>query len=132
MATTFNIPLTSLTVGPHNFGPASVADSDTLAVITIDRTVTNHSVQGLNAQPATTTIQVTISQSNDGGTTWNELDDDTMTGGIEIFRGVQQNTTDLGVEFWPGTSRLVRATLVVAGASVAIAGTIATSGLGSP
>jgi len=62
MAGTFNIPLTTLPPGVHNFpasGGAAIADSDSLAVLTIDRTVPG----GLNVRPGTGRLaraQVTV------------------------------------------------------------------------
>jgi len=51
MAGTLTIPLATLGVGAHVFGPAAAADSDHGVLLSIDRTVTN----GFNSQPASTT-----------------------------------------------------------------------------
>jgi hypothetical protein len=126
MAGTFNIPLTTLVPGVHNFpasGGAAVADSDSLALLTIDRTVPG----GLNAVPAVS-FEVSVYQSNDGGATWQFLASAGGSGGISIMHGGQQvNSNDIGVSLWPGTSRLVRASVTITGASVAVAGTLAIS-----
>lgn len=127
MATTFTIPLTALTVGSHDFGPATAADTESLIVLNIDRTVSKGAVQGLNGQPATTTITLETFQSNDGGVTWQNLADNTIVGGIFTKGGAQINTDQIGTELNPGTGRQVKATVVVAGASVAVAGTLVTS-----
>jgi hypothetical protein len=127
MAGTFTIPLTTVTVGSHDFGPALAADGDSLILLNIDRTVVNHGVQGLNGQPATTTVSLATFQSGDGGVTWQGLAENVVTGGIFTKGGTQINTDQIGTELNPGTGRQVRATVVVAGASVAVAGSLTTS-----
>lgn len=127
MAGTLNIPLTTLTVGEHTFPPTggtAVADTDTLVRLSIDRTVTN----GFNSQPATTQALIYVYQSNDGGTTWAWIGGDQMTGGIYTSSKTGQENTDyIEVGLNPGTGRLVRGTVTVSGASVAVAGTLTTS-----
>lgn len=123
MATTFPIPLTTLTVGSHDFGPTSVADGDTLAAIMIDRTVPG----GFNSLTAATQMVITIYQSNDSGATWNELAEATVPGGVYVKNGVTAATSGVGVHFWPGTGRLVKGNLTVTGTSVAVQGTITAS-----
>jgi hypothetical protein len=125
--TTVTIPLTTVTVGTHNFGPAPIADTDTAITLSIDRTVKNGPVQGFNGQPATTTAQIETFQSNDGGATWQNLADNTITGGIFTKGGVQINTDHVITQLNPGTSRQVQATVIVSGASVAVAGSLTTS-----
>ena len=122
MPTTLTIPLTTLTVGTRTFGPATLADTDTLVILTIDRTVTG----GFNSQPATTTARISIEQSNDGGTTWDELAATTFFGGVlTMHGGLPVNSNDVGVFLWPGTGRKGRAVVTIAGASVAVAGSLA-------
>ena len=124
MAGTTNIPLTTLAVGSHDFGPAAIADSDISVKLVIDRTVPN----GLNSQPATTVISVALAQSNDGGVTWQNL---ASGGGIEGGSYIGKTGTTitqstLFTYFAVGVSRQVKATVTVAGAPVAVAGTVTT------
>ena len=123
MPVTVTIPLTTLTVGGHDFGPATAPDGDSLITINIDRTVVN----GLNAQPATTQITLESFQSNDGGVTWQNLAVNTVTGGLLPAKGGGSVLTDqLGTTLNPGTGRRVRATVTVAGSGVAVAGSLVT------
>lgn len=121
MATTINIPLTTLQPGSRVFGPASLADSDTLAVLTIDRTPAN----GFNSLDSGTTADIMFEQSNDSGATWIMLTEATFTGGIFIRRGVQVDTDDCGAFLRPGTSRQGRGTVTIAGTAVAVQGSLA-------
>ena len=127
MAGTLTIPLTTLTVGQHTFpatGGAAVADTDTLVRLSIDRTVAG----GFNSQPATTTALIYTYLSNDGGATWQWIAGDQVTGGVYTSpKTGQENTDYVEVNLLPGTGRLVRATVTVSGASVAVAGTLTTS-----
>ena len=94
--------------------------------LTIDRTVTN----GFNSQPATTTLNATLFQSSDGGTTWQSLAAfGPVVGGSNISSktGVLITTDTLFTEFNPGTGRLARMTFTVSGASVAVGGTLTTA-----
>ena len=122
MPVTLTIPLTTLATGTRTFGPATLADTDTLVILTIDRTVTG----GFNSQPATTTARISIEQSNDGGSTWDELASTTFVGGVYTMHGgLPVNSNDVGVFLWPGTGRRGRAVVTIAGASVAVAGSLA-------
>jgi hypothetical protein len=125
MAGTTPIALTVLAPGTHEFGPAPLADTDTHALLTIDRTVTSGGTQGFNGQPATTTCQIAIYQSSNGGTTWDLLEQAGFTGGTVVRRGTEIDETDIGVNLWPGTGRQARAEVVIAGAPVAVQGTLA-------
>jgi hypothetical protein len=129
MATTVSIPLTVLSVGTHDFGPAAVADTDTQAVLTVDRTVSKGNVQGFNNQPSTTTADIQIYQSNDGGATWQLLIDGLMVGGTfnNAKTGQVATTSSVTIDFNPGTSRQAKASIVVSGASVAVSGSLTTS-----
>lgn len=130
MATTFPIPLTTLTVGAHTFGPATIADTDTSVTFSIDRTVAG----GLNSLTAASTLALQGEMSTDGGVTWHAVDSaagtDThwsTTGGV--FTG-RNGTVTTSSGTWPlaaGTSRRLRATVTVSGpSSIAVAGSIAT------
>lgn len=122
MASTTNIPLTTLAVGSRDFGPASVADADTAVTLSLDRTVAG----GLNATPAAQ-VNIEILQSNDGGATWKMIASAVANGGLIIGRGGTDITvSSIGTTWDPGTSRLAKATVVVTGASVAVAGTLTT------
>jgi len=119
---TFTIPLTTVAVGTRTFGPATLADTDTLVTLTIDRTVTG----GFNSQPASTTARISIEQSNDGGSTWNELAATTFFGGVlTMHGGLPVNSNDVGVFLFPGTGRRGRAVVTITGAAVAVAGSLA-------
>lgn len=131
MAGTITIPLATLNPahGPYTFGPAGVAAADSLIVLTIDRTVTN----GFNSQPAATTAEITAEQSSDGGATWFLAVAGTVAGG-QYFRappprgdGSLITASSIQVNLYPGASRLVRAAIVVSGASVAVAGSLTVS-----
>ena len=56
---TLTIPLTALNDGVRHFGPATIADADKSAVLTLDRTVTG----GLNSLTAATALEVSVDQS---------------------------------------------------------------------
>jgi hypothetical protein len=126
MAGTFNIPLTTLPPGVHNFpasGGAAIADSDSLAVLTIDRTVPG----GLNVTPGAS-YEIAVYQSNDAGASWQFLASAGDAGGIITNpRLGQVNSNVIGVSLWPGTGRLARAQVTVTGTAVAVAGTLTVS-----
>jgi hypothetical protein len=125
MAGTLTIPLATLTVGVHEFGPADVANADSLIRLSIDRTVAN----GFNAAPATTVALIYVFQSDDGGVTWTWIAGDQVTGGIYISpkTGLEEDTDYVEVNLNPGTGRQAKAQVTVSGASVAVAGTLTTS-----
>ena len=125
MAGTVNIPLSTLAVGTHVFGPAAVADADKQALLTIDRTVTG----GLNSLTPATGIQIIVDQSNDGGATWTQICSAPVTGGFTTSANhpVPPGTSSVGATFQPGTSRQARAQVTVTGTSVAVQGTLVTS-----
>jgi len=127
MAGTIQIPLTTLTIGPHVFGPATIVPGDKQAILTVDRTVTG----GLNATPAAH-IDLILDFSNDGGTTWPTqvkagfeggqlFIPDKVTGNpiLRTIADVRLNGLEQ-VQNWR-----VRATVTVSGASVAVAGSLA-------
>jgi hypothetical protein len=124
--TTISIPLTSLSVGLHDFGPAAIADGLTTSNLSVDRTVAG----GLDSLTPASTLQVQIMQSNDGGATWTMIVGAGAAGGV--FRWTDKNgvvhqatTFTCGDGFLPGTGRLVKATVTVAGpSSIAVQGTL--------
>jgi hypothetical protein len=120
MATTFNIPLTTLTVGTHDFGPAVVNDADSVITLNIDRTPAN----GFNSKTTATTCHISIFLSTDGGNTWNELASTDFTGGIASNHAGQINENDVGVFLQPGTGRQTRGEVVIGGTSVAVQGSL--------
>jgi hypothetical protein len=124
MAGTLTIPRTVLAPGTYDFpatGGQPVADADTSALLTIDRTVTG----GLNTAPAATTYTIAIWQSGDGGTTWDQTCAAGDSGGVRTTNAGPVTANTLAVALWPGTGRLARARVVIAGGSVAVAGTLA-------
>jgi len=124
MAGTTNIPLTTLAPGTYSFGPAALADTDSQAVLTVDRTPAG----GLNSAPVTTTVQIIVQQSDDGGATWVQRVAYTLSGG-SYAKGANPPVTTSGCvcNFQPATGREVRAQVVVAGASIAVAGSLVIS-----
>lgn len=132
MTSTFTIPATTLPLGGTNLGPASVPDADSTVTLILDRTASKGNVQGFNSQPGTTQMMVQLSQSNDGGTTWQPLAAmGPVIGGTFTMDKTGTTVTitseKLFTEFNPGTGRRARATVTVSGASVAVAGTLTTA-----
>lgn len=122
------IPLTALVPGTHSFGPASVSDDVRQATISVDRTVSRPNADGLNAQPASTRVELTVLQSDDGGASWQLRASAGLIGGLYPANqaGDPYLISDVQVELSPGAARRVRADVVVTGAArVAIAGTLA-------
>lgn len=127
---TMTIPLTTLQPGVRDFGPASVQDTDTSIVLTIDRTVVN----GLNATPAAQ-LSIAAMISRDGGATWTLVAGATLPGGqipqVPPPRGpggfYTQNVLTVGLDQFPGTGRRIKATLTATGSAVAVAGTLTTA-----
>lgn len=123
MATTIPIPTTTLAVGPHDYGPAPIADNLKQATITIDRTVAG----GLNATPSAS-IDLSVFVSSDGGATWQGATTGNCQGGIwPAPKGGQWNSIALTFQFGGGTNRQVKGTVVVNGQSVAVGGSIVVS-----
>jgi len=126
MAGTLTIPLATLGVGAHVFGPAAAADSDHGVLLSIDRTVTN----GFNSQPASTTAGYRADQSPDGGATWVLVAGGTIGGGVLAAvppprgPGGTVAASTVSADMAPGTGRQVRAVVTVSGAPVAVAGTL--------
>lgn len=126
MALTLDIPVQTLPVGSQTFGPATVPDDLTSATLTIDRTVSRGGVDGLNAQPATTTVDIIIEESDDGGTTWALRAGAGLIGGIYVSNeaGDPYLFSNVTVDLNQATGRQVRAVVVVGGARVAVAGNL--------
>jgi hypothetical protein len=133
MSFTLPIPQTTLDPahGPYLFPPTggqSVADSDTLIVLSVDRTVTG----GFNATPGCS-VEIKAEQSNDGGATWFLAVAADVPGGIinssqpPKGTGLPITTSLVRVSVYPGTGRLLRATLTPSGAPVVVAGTLTVS-----
>jgi hypothetical protein len=122
--TTFTIPQATLPVGSRNFpNSGGVAVADTLSTITIvnDRTISG----GMNSQPSSTTLTLEVDQSNDGGASWRQLGFGTFVGGTWTTKtGGTISQDNFFTWLFPGTSRQVRATVTVAGASVAVSGSV--------
>ena len=123
MAGTITIPLMTLQIGTTEFGPASVADTDINAVLSIDRTVAN----GFNSKTASTTCQISIFQSDDAGATWYMLASAGFPGGVYTNHAGQVNFSGCSVFYQSGTSRLARAEVIIGGTSVAVQGTLTVS-----
>ena len=125
MADVITIPLTTIPVGDTITPSISVADTDTMITVEIDRTV----VGGFNALTPATILWMTPYQSNDGGATWQVRSSGGMTGGVYTNRSTGTTETFSGVEtgLLPGTGRRVRAVLTVTGSSVAVQGTVTAS-----
>lgn len=124
MATTIPIPLTTLSVGTHDFGPAAVADNLATATLSIDRTVAG----GFNATPAAQ-ASIQVNQSNDGGTTFIFDGGGAMAGGgiTNPRTGLPFTASSVTIPLAPGTGRQVKATVVVSGSSVAVSGSLTVS-----
>lgn len=125
MAATLNIPLTSLPPGNYRFpasGGQAVADTDSAITLTIDRTVAG----GLNAVTSAVTIAIQAYQADASGT--RQLGGATGVGGtIQMDRGGVETTFGYEQGLFPGTGRQVYAQVQVAGGTVAVQGTVASS-----
>lgn len=120
---TLNIPRIVLSPGAREFGPVNVLGSESLAVLTIDRTVNG----GLNSVTTSTIIQMNVEQSNDNGIIWIELASTNIMGGIyTIHAGLPGDENTVGVWLLSGNNRQVRSTVTVTGpSSVAVRGSLA-------
>lgn len=126
MPGTLTIALAILQPGSFTFGPAPLADTDSIVTLTISRDVTSGGTSGFNGQPAAVTAVISIDQSADGGETWEEIAFATIVGGTyTIHGGLPKNTDDVGTYLRPGTGRQGRATVVLTGAPVAVQGSLA-------
>lgn len=127
MAGTTQIPLTTLAPGTYHYGPAALADSDTYAQLTIDRTVTG----GFNSLTSATQAAIEVDVSLDGGNTWEQQAAISFLGGIFTQKPSQGGGTlaanGFTVSLPPGTNRQARATVIISGTSVAVAGSLVIS-----
>jgi len=128
VAGTFTIPLTTLPDGVRTFGPVNVADADTEAVLTVDRTPAG----GLNSLTAATSIALQVEQSNDGGTSWFLAVGGMIIGGQFFNTGPRGDGSlitqgSVSVPAYPGTGRQARVRMTVTGGSFAIAATLTIS-----
>lgn len=128
MASTFTVPLTSLPPGTYHFpnaGGSPIADGDTFIDLNIDRTVAG----GLNALTAAATIQINVYQSDDGGNIFYSLAGGGLTGGLYPNPKTGGNFTNSIVRTFlnpTGSGRVARAEIIVAGATIAVAGVLTT------
>lgn len=124
MAGTLTIPQTTLQPGTRSFGPAAIADADKHVVLTVDRSLAG----GLTATPAAR-VRLVIEQSNDAGATWELLALADLDGGTVLNLKTGQVATSQRVftDWDSGTGRQARATIVVTGAAVTVAGSLVTS-----
>jgi hypothetical protein len=126
MAGTLTIPLTDLAQGTYKFpanGGFALADGDTWATLTIDRTVAG----GLNSLDASVQLGIEIDRSDDGGNTWYMIALTTMSGGVYQTKWGQLNSNQLAVSLGAGTGRQGRASVTVSGATTGVAGTFVLS-----
>lgn len=118
--TVVTIPLTTIPVGSHDFGPSAISNTISTVEIDIDRTVAG----GLNSQPATTQLTLSLFQSPDSGVTWNPLTSGICIGGIIVNRDGTITTNDVGGSLTPGNGREIKGNITVTGSSVAVSGEI--------
>ena len=127
MATVLNIPLTTLAVGAHTFGPTSAAGFQTLDLL-INRTVGSFS---LNSQPATTTVDAEVDVSTDGGASWHLAFSGHAVGGTYVNDETGQTfttteiTQSLPSVLPPGAQ--ARAVVTVGGSQVSVSGSMTLS-----
>lgn len=124
MSFTLTIPLTTLTVGAHDFGPYTVQPADNQVTLTVDRTVTG----GLDATPSTE-IDITVNKSADG-VSWALFISGHVLGGIQTFTDkqgvVHQYTASLvGARLDQVHGDILKATVTVQNVPVAVAGSLA-------
>ena len=118
------IPLTTLSVGSHEYGPANMNPNETLVNLSIDRTVAG----GFNEAPASTVALIYIWLSTDGGNTWLWVAGDQMTGGTYTSPKTGLEVTDyVELDMPTGPGKRVKAVITVFGAAVAMAGSLTTS-----
>jgi len=123
--TTITVPPTSLPVGDSVFG-GSLDDVDNQIAITVDRTPAG----GLNALTADSTVAFAIAVSYDSGATYDlQGSGGPWEGGTVLDKhGNPFLSMALLTSIEPGTGRLARLTVTVAGPSaVVVAGSIVTS-----
>jgi len=125
MPFSLNIPNGIRQVGSQTFGPAALADADSVMRVTLDRT----SNGGLNATPAAH-VAALFQQQIPGDTTWYTVGTATFDGGIRTDPEMGQLDTDyLEVTLiYPGSpNRAVQCVLTVSGAPVRLSGSVTVS-----
>lgn len=94
-------------------------------LLTVDRTVAG----GLNSLDQTTTLEVDVNSSSDGGNTFQNEASFTTTGGTFVGRGGTLNTNVLAVEGLGGQGTVVQIVTTVGGPSaIVVSGSIALTG----
>jgi len=125
MPLSLNIPNGIRQVGSQTFGPATLADGDSVMRVELDRT----SNGGLNATPAAR-VEARFQQLIPGDTTWYTVGLCTFDGGIRSDPEMGQLNTDyLEINLlYPGLpGRAVQCVLTVSGAAVRLSGTVTVS-----
>jgi len=123
--TTITVPPTTLPVGDSSFG-GSLGDTANQIAITVDRTPSG----GLNDLAADSTVAVAVAVSYDSGATYDlQGSGGPWEGGVVLDK---HGNPDLFAAIYttiePGTGRLARLTVTIAGpSSVVVAGSIVTS-----
>lgn len=122
MPSTTNFGPLSVDPGTQTFGPMALNDADSQFTLAIDRTPTG----GFNDTPAVT-MRLSFEQSDDGGSSWNEICSGTLIGGQVFKNGVLRTVSSVSSQLGPGTSRQGRAVVVTSGSSVVVLGSLVTS-----
>lgn len=115
--------LTTLPLGQHDLGSTSIPTTITAVTCLLDRTVTG----GFNSLTAGTTVSLSVSLSLDAGVTWTQILAATVVGGVwtSNVTGLTQPSSWIACPVpSPGVARNLKATMVVAGTVVAVAGTL--------
>jgi hypothetical protein len=123
--TVLTVPPITMAVGDQSF-TGTVDDVDNIITIRTDRTLAG----GMNELTPDTSMTIAIAASYDGGVTFDlQGTGGPFFGGIEPDKnGVPRDHDGLGTSIEPGTGRVVRLTVTVAGpVSVVTGGTITTS-----
>jgi len=113
MTTTVAFPLANYPDGTRTSSNVSVSDAATTLSFSVQRCTSSTPTIWPNA---TTTLAITVDQSNDGGSTWRNVFGFTAIGGIVTDKhGVEIPNSFASTTLNPGTSRLLRATATIAG-----------------
>jgi len=120
VTTTVSFPLANYPNGSRTSGSVSVADTDTSVEFSVQRCT---SVDNTIWPNASTTLSVTVDQSNDGGATWQNVFGFTGIGGIIVDKhGAEVPRSFVSTSLNPGTSRLLRASATIAGGPLRTSG----------
>lgn len=112
MTTTVAFPLANYPNGTQTSSAVAVDDAATMLTFSIQRCTTATPTIWPNSS---TTLSINVEQSNDGGSTWQPNCSFTSAGGIVSVKGVEQSTSYLQTNLFPGTNRKLRATATIAG-----------------